>query len=199
MESIWFFSWQNHIFEDSKRCNLVARISYLTCHATKWNWLSKCPRLKGEDFDTEGIFGRGNSVFFFGRRFAWNLFGCFFFNQEKICLFEKEAVSLSCFFFWGSSVLEYTLEVQDQTKWLVFRMIHGFRIPDPTNGQSLVCLWTSWVHSLNLLLLSMYMLDLPPTQDSIVTNESVGTVGIPGCLNMVHVILVMAGDPGCKG
>ena len=26
----------------------------------------------------------------------------------------------------------------DQTKWLVFRMIHGFRIPDPTNGQSLV-------------------------------------------------------------
>ena len=26
----------------------------------------------------------------------------------------------------------------DQTKWLVFRMIHGARIPDPTNGQSLV-------------------------------------------------------------
>ena len=32
----------------------------------------------------------------------------------------------------------YPQEVQDQTKWLVFRMIHGFRIPDPTNGQSLV-------------------------------------------------------------
>ena len=26
----------------------------------------------------------------------------------------------------------------NQTKWLVFRMIHGFRIPDPTKGQSLV-------------------------------------------------------------
>ena len=26
----------------------------------------------------------------------------------------------------------------DQTKWLVFRMIHVFRILDPTNGQSLV-------------------------------------------------------------
>ena len=26
----------------------------------------------------------------------------------------------------------------NQTKWLVFRMIHSFRIPDPTNGQSLV-------------------------------------------------------------
>ena len=32
----------------------------------------------------------------------------------------------------------YTQEVQDQTKWLVFRMIHGFRIPDPIIGQSLV-------------------------------------------------------------
>ena len=30
-----------------------------------------------------------------------------------------------------------TLEVQDQTKWLVFNMIHVFRIADPTNGQSL--------------------------------------------------------------
>ena len=31
----------------------------------------------------------------------------------------------------------YTLEVQvDQTKWLVFRMIHGARIPDPTKGQA---------------------------------------------------------------
>ena len=33
---------------------------------------------------------------------------------------------------------KYTLEVQDQTKWLVFRMIHGARIPEPTKGQSLV-------------------------------------------------------------
>ena len=31
-----------------------------------------------------------------------------------------------------------TPEVQGQIKWLVFRMIHGFRIPGPTNGQNLV-------------------------------------------------------------
>ena len=33
----------------------------------------------------------------------------------------------------------FTLEVQaTKTKWLVFRMIHGARIPEPTDGQSLV-------------------------------------------------------------
>ena len=41
----------------------------------------------------------------------------------------------------------------DQTMWLVCRMIHGFRIPDPTNGQNLVdldflgiliCLKSTW-------------------------------------------------------
>ena len=38
-----------------------------------------------------------------------------------------------------SILLTKTLGVQDQTKWLVFRMIHGSRIPDPIiKGQSLV-------------------------------------------------------------
>ena len=37
----------------------------------------------------------------------------------------------------------YALEVQDQTKWLVFRMIHGSRIPDPTKGQAVWSTWTS--------------------------------------------------------
>ena len=35
---------------------------------------------------------------------------------------------MSCFVIPGSPV--------DQTKWLVFGMIHGSRIPDPTNGAS---------------------------------------------------------------
>ena len=36
------------------------------------------------------------------------------------------------------SFLYYPGSPVDQTKWLVFRMIHGSRIPDPTKGQSLV-------------------------------------------------------------
>ena len=30
----------------------------------------------------------------------------------------------------------WAVEVQDQTKWLAFRRIHSFKIPDPTNGQA---------------------------------------------------------------
>ena len=37
----------------------------------------------------------------------------------------------------------------DQTKWLVFGMIHVFRIPDPTNGQA--------VWSLDFLGVSVYI------------------------------------------
>ena len=39
-----------------------------------------------------------------------------------------------------------TLEVQDQTKWLVFRMIHSFRIPDPTKGPAV---WSTWLPEKN--------------------------------------------------
>ena len=53
----------------------------------------------------------------------------------------------------------------DQTKWLIFRMIHGARIPDPTNGQSLVfglpgyistvfiCFMDLWISKRNKFLL----------------------------------------------
>ena len=56
------------------------------------------------------------------------------FDQEKVIKRSKWSVGpwfgVVCLLLPGSPV--------DQTKWLVFRVIHGFRIPDPTNGQSLV-------------------------------------------------------------
>ena len=39
-------------------------------------------------------------------------------------------------FHWKSKTKEWSLDV--------FRMIHGFRIPDPTNGQAVWSTWISW-------------------------------------------------------
>ena len=56
--------------------------------------------------------------------------------------------------FWSGFLpqksLKLPLEVQDQTKLLVFRMIHGARIPDPTKGQAVWSAWTSWASTVFL-------------------------------------------------
>ena len=50
-----------------------------------------------------------------------------------------------------------SLEIQDQTKWLVFGMIYGARIPDPTYTRKVWSTWTSWVHFLGSTVLSYPM------------------------------------------
>ena len=60
------------------------------------------------------------------------------------------------FFFYSASHLtkreprktvSFTLEVQStKARWLVFRIMHWFRIPNPTNGTKVLLTWTSWVY-----------------------------------------------------
>ena len=65
---------------------------------------------------------------------GWNLPAIVFEPREWGEISEISIWTIFCIFS-GSPV--------DQTKWLVFRMIHGSRIPDPTNGQFV---WSTWTY-----------------------------------------------------
>ena len=53
--------------------------------------------------------------------------------------FEKKVGKSTIHGSYGYIFYIYPGSPAHQTKWLVIKMIGGSRIPDPTNGQSLVC------------------------------------------------------------
>ena len=76
----------------------------------------------------------------------------------------------------------------DQTKWLVFRMIHGSRIPDPTNRQSLVfglpryilCIFQVVKYTLYLLTWNDMKLWFPLFESSIIQDDNSFSIFHPG-------------------